>query len=95
MKRNLLIKKMLQHTTVYAILFLFCLATPGCLIIGAKDGNVGARVAIIESRFDNLERLYATSPSQQQYGQQFEQQNGFATSNQLAEAYSGNRNAPR
>jgi len=83
-----------------AVFCLMFLSLPGCLIIGAKsDGNVSNRVAVIESRLDNLEQLYAASSPQhldaQQFGQQYGQSSGDATSSQLAEAHSGSRIAPK
>ena len=100
MQRNPIITNMLRRIIASVVFCLIVLSLPGCLVIGAKnDGNVSERVAIIESRLDNLERLYATSSPQQQdaqqFGQQYGQQSGYATSSQLAEARSGSRVAQK
>ena len=61
---------MLRKILLISIIGLTCFTIPGCLMIGVggKDSNVRDRVAVIESRLDNLERLYATD-TQQQYCQ--------------------------
>ena len=92
MQRNFKIKNMLRRTVFFSVIGLFCFTASGCLIIGAKDGNVSTRVAVIESRLDNLERLYATTPPQQQ---QYGQAEGFVPSTQIAETRAGSRIAPR
>ena len=92
MQHNHIITKRLRRLAVFSVIGLLCFSATGCLIIGAKDGNVSNRVAVIESRLDNLERQYATSSlPQQQYGQS----DNSATSTQIAETRAGSRIAPR
>jgi len=82
---------MLRRIAVFSVMGILCFSMSGCLIIGAKDGDVRDRVSVVESRLDNLERLYAGAPPSQQYGQTED----FASTAQIAEARVGNRTAPR
>ena len=103
MERNFIVTNMLCRIAIVFIIGLFCFSSQGCLVIGAKngDGDVIDRVAVIESRLDNLERVYASSspqPPQQQTLQaqhHYEQTDGFATTTQVAETRAGSRIAPK
>ena len=71
MQRNIKMTNRLRRIALISVIGLIGLTTPGCLMIGVggKDSNVRDRVAVLESRLDNLERLYATDQMQQPYCQ--------------------------
>ena len=66
MQYNELAKLILHRFLIIGTCCLFLLSASGCLIIGAKDGDVRDRVSKMESRLENLERMCGMpTPGQQ------------------------------
>ena len=108
MQRNRVLSNRLCHFLIFGVCCILVFPVSGCLIIGAKDGDVRDRVSKMESRLDHLERVYAgASPAQsEQYASaqpaasfsQFEIQpeipDGVAVSPRIAEGRAGSRIMP-
>jgi len=91
MQRYFIIPILFRWIVVFAVIGLFCFSASGCLIIGAKDGDVRDRVSKLESRLDSLECQYATLSSPRQN----EHEEGFAASNQVADSHVTNKVTPK
>ena len=101
MQRHFNVTIFLRRIAVLLVVGLFYISVSGCLIIGNKGGDADMRdrVAILESRLDNLEQVHATKPSPPPPpSQHFEPSDGLVTpvtSPQMAEARAGSRLASR